>query len=319
MLRKLTMLLAAITVVMAAQSARADDGITLKIGTLAPAESPWGQVFKIWSKGLNERTNGALQLQFFWNGQQGDEGAMVGKIRTGQLDGAAMTATGLSMIYKDVLALELPGLFRDWAKLDRARDAMKPAFDVAFEKVGFKILGWGDVGMAHMMTRGFEVRTPADLKHKNCFYIAGDPIQSVLYQVVGDVSPKQVSVPEILTGLTAGTINVVTAPALAAEQLQWASRLDHINTQNAGAGIGGLVFASAKVKSLPADAQTALLETGQVAGNALTRRIRGEDDAAFGRLKGRMASYEPNSAEQQQWADVFKQARDRLRGTNGFA
>ena len=49
MLRKLTMLLAAITVVMAAQSARADDGITLKIGTLAPAESPWGQVFKIWS------------------------------------------------------------------------------------------------------------------------------------------------------------------------------------------------------------------------------------------------------------------------------
>ena len=275
----------------------------------------WGKVFTAWQKGIKSASNGALEIQFFYGNQQGDEVAMVQKMRTRQLDGAAITATGLAQIYKSVLVLQMPGLFADWASLDTTRNAMRPELDAAFDKEGFKIIGWGDVGSAHMMTKGFEVHVPADLKHKNCFYIAGDPIQSVLYQVVGDVSPKQVSVPEILTGLTAGTINVVTAPALAAEQLQWASRLDHINTQNAGAGIGGLVFASAKVKSLPADAQTALLETGQVAGNALTRRIRGEDDAAFGRLKGRMASYEPNSAEQQQWADVFKQARDRLRGT----
>jgi TRAP-type C4-dicarboxylate transport system substrate-binding protein len=298
-----------------ATPARADDGTVLKIGTLAPAESPWGQVFRIWTKGVAERTNGALQLQFFWNGQQGDEGAMIGKMRTGQLDGAAITATGLSMIYKHVLVLQLPGLFRDWAKLDRARDALKPGFDAEFEKVGFKILGWGDVGMAHLMTRGFEVHNPADLKHKNCFYIAGDPIESMFYQVVGDVSPKQVSVPEILTGLTAGTINVVNAPALAAEQLQWASRLDHINTAASGAGIGALVFSSAKIKSLPADAQTALLETGKVAGDALTARIRREDDAAFARLKARMASYEPNAAEAAQWNDIFTQTRARLRGT----
>src|SRR5580698_5653132 len=94
-----------VTLVMGASTARADDSTTLKVGTLAPAESPWGQVFKIWAKGVNARTNGALSLQFFWNGQQGDEGAMVGKMRTGQLDGAAITATGLSMIYKHVLVL----------------------------------------------------------------------------------------------------------------------------------------------------------------------------------------------------------------------
>ena len=56
----------------------------------------------------------------------------------------------------------------------------------------------------------------------------------MFYSVVGDVTPKQVSVPEILTGLTANTINVVNVPALAAEQLQWASRLDHINTRRHG-------------------------------------------------------------------------------------
>src|SRR5215831_8588517 len=126
----------------------------LKVGTLAPKESPWGQVFSVWQKGVKERTNGAVELQFFWNGQQGDEVAMVGKMRTGQLDGAAITATGLAQIYKNVLVLQMPGLFPTWEKLDKARNAMRPKFDAEFEAAGFRILGWGDVGIAHLMTKG---------------------------------------------------------------------------------------------------------------------------------------------------------------------
>ena len=297
----------------AARPAHADP-TTLTVGTLAPAESPWGKVFKVWKKAVNLRTNGALDLQFFWNGQQGDEGAMVGKMRTGQLDGAALTANGLSMIYKDVLVLQLPGLFR---RLGQARQ--RPQRDAAalrreFDKQGFKVLGWGDVGMGHMMSKGFDVKSPDDLKHKNTYFIAGDPIESTFYQVVGDVTPKQVTVPEILTGLTAGTINVVNAPALAAEQLQWASRLDHINSAVTGIGIGALIFASAKINGLPADAQTALLESGKAAGEALTQSIRNEDNAAFTRLKGRMVTYDPTPAELAAWAKVAADTRARLRG-----
>jgi TRAP-type transport system periplasmic protein len=297
----------------AARPAHADT-TTLTVGTLAPAESPWGKVFKVWKKAVNLRTNGSLDLQFFWNGQQGDEGAMVGKMRTGQLDGAALTANGLSMIYKDVLVLQLPGLFRDWGKLDQARGGMRARFDTEFDHQGFKVLGWGDVGMGHMMSKGFDIKSPDDLKHKNTYFIAGDPIESMFYNVVGDVTPRQVSVPEILTGLTAGTINVVDAPALAAEQLQWASRLDHINTAVTGIGIGALIFASAKINSLPADAQTALIESGKAAGEALTQSIRNEDNAAFTRLKARMVAYDPNPAELAAWSKVGADTRARLRG-----
>jgi TRAP-type C4-dicarboxylate transport system substrate-binding protein len=309
-------LLVAVSLVLSPRLARADETSTLRIGTLAPAESPWGQVFKVWAKGVSERTAGSLSLQFFWNGQQGDEGAMVGKIRTGQLDGAALTATGLAMIYKDVLVLQLPGLFRSWDKLDAARSAMQPGFDREFEKQGFKVLGWGDVGMAHVMTKGFEVHTPADLKHKGCFFLPGDPIAPVFYSVVGDVTPRQVGVTEILAGLTNHTINVVNAPALVAEQLQWAPRLDHVGLQVSGIGIGGLVFASAKLKGLPADAAAALVDTGRVASEALTLRIRREDAAAFERLKTRMTSYDHTPAEQAQWAKVFTETAVRLRGNS---
>jgi TRAP-type C4-dicarboxylate transport system substrate-binding protein len=241
------------------------DPTTLKVGTLAPGDSPWGQVFKVWKKAVEERSGNNLQLQFFWNGTQGDESAMVGKMRTGQLDGAALTAIGLGQIYKQVLVLQLPGLYTDWGKLDNARNQMKGKFDQEFDAQGFKVLGWGDVGKGHVMTKG--------------------------------------------------SINVVIAPALAAEQLQWASRLDNINTAVAGVGIGALVFSSNKIKSLPADAQNILIQTGGIAGQALTTRIRNEDDAAFNRLKARMTATTPTAAEEAQWKKLFADTRARLRGT----
>src|SRR5262249_10871472 len=95
---------------------------SVNIGTLGPPESPWGQVFKTWQKAIRERTklpegqktadgkSHALDLVFFWNGQQGDEGAMVAKMKSGQLDGAAITAVGLSQIHRPILALQIPGM-----------------------------------------------------------------------------------------------------------------------------------------------------------------------------------------------------------------
>ena len=44
---------------------------------------------------MSDDTNGELVLDFQWNGQAGDEVLMVQKIRSGQLDGAAVTAIGL--------------------------------------------------------------------------------------------------------------------------------------------------------------------------------------------------------------------------------
>lgn len=314
MFRRLMVVLAGAGLVAGLTDTARADATTLKLGTLAPAESPWGQVFKVWKKGVEERSGGALELQFFWNGQQGDEAAMVGKMRTGQLDGAAITAVGLGQIYKQVLVLQMPGLYRDWDKLDKARNAMKASFDTEFDKQGFKVLGWGDVGKGHLMTKGFQVHVPADLKHKNTYFLPGDPIAPMLYSLIGDITPKQVAVTEILPALTSGSINVVMAPALAAEQLQWASRLDNINTEVSGIGIGGLVFSSTKYKSLPADAQTILAETGKVAGEALTIRIRKEDDASFARLKGRMTAYAPSPTEAAEWAKLFADTRAKLRG-----
>ncbi len=292
----------------------AADPTALKIGTLAPPDSPWGQVFKVWKRAVSERSAGAIDLQFFWNGQQGDDRAMAGKIRTGQLDGATLAGAGLGEIDRQVLVLQLPGLFREWSKLDAARADMHAGFDASFERQGFKVLGWGDVGRAHTISKGFQVHVPADVKHHRTFYLPGDPIAPVVMSLIGDVTPREVSVPEILPGLTSGSIDLLTAPALVAEQLQWTSRLDTIGDDVAGIGIGALVFSASRYRAIPADAQAIIADTGRVAGEALTRRIRAEDDAALVRLQSRMTHYALTTAEKAEWEKLFVETARRLRG-----
>lgn len=315
MVRRVVLMLAAVALLTGAPRIASADTVTLRLATLAPAASPWGKVFKAWQKGVHDQSNGALELEFFYGNQQGDEVAMVGKMRTRQLDGAAITATGLAQIYRNVLTVQLPGLFTDWSRLDVVRNKLRPAFDAEFDKQGFKILGWGDVGIAHVMTNGFAAHVPADLQHRNGFFLPGNPIEATFWQVVGSANPKELTVPEILPALTAGTINVVEAPALASEQLQWSSLLDNINTMTTGYEIGALVFTASRINSLPQDLRDILLTTGQNAATALTNSIRHEDDLSFARLKGRMTAYEPSPADRAAWAAHFAQIRSTLRGS----
>lgn len=284
----------------------------LKLGTLAPKSSPWGQVFTVWEKAVKEKSGGRLELQFFYNGQQGDEAAMVAKMKAGQLDGAAVTVVGLSKIYKPILALQLPGLFSSWSKLDSARNAMKAEFEKGVSDAGFRLVGWGDVGMVYRMSKGFAVRTPEDLSGKKPYMWRDDAIEPAFYQIIGGVTPVPLNIPEVLPNLNTGAINIVSAPALAAEQLQWASKLDHIVSDSIGFSIGALVFSSKRCDSLPEDLRQIVLDTGKVAASALTSRIRNEDAAAFGRMKGKMTVITLLAPEKAKWDGIYKQVRQRL-------
>ena len=293
-------------------SGNAEAAEVLKVGTLAPKSSPWGQVFSTWEKAVKEKSGGKLELQFFYNGTQGDEGAMVGKMKSGQLDGAAVTGVGLSKIHKPILALQLPGLFSSWAKLDAARDALKPEFEKGAKDAGFFIAGWGDVGAVHTMSKGFAIKSPDDIKGKKPYMWRDDAITPALYQVIGGVTPVPLNVPEVLPNLNTGAVNIVNAPALAAEQLQWASKLDHIVESTSGYAIGALVFSNKRLDALPADLRAILVDTGKVASSALTNRIRNEDAAAFSRMKGKMTVVTLSAEEKSRWDRLFHQTRQRL-------
>ncbi|HVW25030.1 MAG TPA: TRAP transporter substrate-binding protein DctP [Polyangiaceae bacterium] len=286
---------------------------TIRIGTLAPKHSPWGKVFTAWAKAADEKTGGEIEVQWLWNGTAGPETNMVGKIRSGQLSGATITAVGLSAIYKPIVTLQMPGAFKTWAELDKARDALRPEFDKAIAEEGFYVSGWGDVGTGRAMSQGFDIKVPEDLRGKNPGVTAQDVIGPKVFEAIGGVTPKPADVTEFLPLLNSGSINVLMTPALAAEQLQWASRLDHLNTGVAGFGVGAGVFSDKELAKLPKDQRDTFEQLGRNATTALGKIIRGEDDAAFERLKKKMTVHVQTDAERAEWEKVYKKACQRVK------
>jgi len=288
----------------------------IKIGTLAPGDSPWAKEFKKFANDVASDTNGEVQLDYQWNGQAGDEALMIQKLRIGQLDAAAVTALGLSQTgVMDVLLFELPGLFTSWQTLDRVREVVKADLDTEFATKGFTVLGWGDIGAARTMTVDFEVHHPTDLRGKGVFLMPGDPFGPKIFSTIGGINARTTSFPEILPGLQNGSINVLVAPPLAAEQLQWASRITHMSTETLGYGVGAVIASSARVNMIPPQWREVFERRGRDVTERLNRVVRNMDAQAYARMKATRVTYSPTDAERAEWRDVFLKVARELRGS----
>src|SRR5262245_44095209 len=92
-----------------------------KIATLAPEGSSWMNLFHQWGKSLEEHSGGKIKVKFYAGGVAGDEREAVRKMRLGQINGAAVTAIGMSLVNSEVRVLELPMLIRNYDELDYVR------------------------------------------------------------------------------------------------------------------------------------------------------------------------------------------------------
>jgi len=308
----LPLFLAALVVAVPASA----DSREIKFATVAPKESAWGKVFGAWAKAVEEESGGNLKLTWFYNGSKGDEIAMVGKMNSKELDGAAITGSGLAKIWPHANALQLPGLFPNWAKLDQVRDKVSPKWDKEFAQQGYIVLGKGDVGIARIMSRGVAVRVPDDLKKGHPFFITGDTIGQKSLELAGVPSPPSLTINAILAAISSrapGAIDIIDAPPIACEQLGWAPQMDTINTMPTGIGIGALVMYKESYDGLPADAKAIRERTGKNTGKLLTDRIRAIDDAAFNRLKSNKTVIEPNEGEKKAWDALFAKVRQAIK------
>jgi TRAP-type C4-dicarboxylate transport system substrate-binding protein len=279
---------------------------TLRVASLAPKNSSWGKVYAVWEKALSKKTEGKLEVQMFFNGVQGGEDAMVSKLKTGQLDGAALTSVGLSYIYKNVLVLQLPGVMTKWAELDEVRTALAPELEAGLKAVGFRVVGWGDIGLVRQFTKGFEIHAPDDYKNRRPATWRNEPMGPAVFSSIGNVVPVVVDPMEVLPNLRSGAINAINAPALAAEQLQWTPYLDHVSDQVSVCAVGGMVFKTGALDGLPADLLKTFDDLQKRASQTQLNRIRKLDQEAYERLLTKMTLVKMTQAERDVWEKLLK-------------
>jgi TRAP-type transport system periplasmic protein len=280
LLGKLLGLCAAVTLT-AARPAHADN-VELRIATLAPSGSPWMEVLDKAANETKDKTAGRVTLKYFEGGQQGDERDFVRKIGLGQLDGAAVTAVGLSMIDESIRVLELPMMFESTEEFDYVADKLWPYFQRKFEAKGFKLADRGEVGWVYFLSRN-KVEKLSDLRGLKLWLWGDDRLVGAIFKKLG-LNGVPLGVPEVDAGLTSGKIDACYGSPVAAVALQWYSKVKFMTSMPMSFAMGANVISTKAYKRMSPEDAKLLEDISRANAKKLRKVIRKDNEDAKGTM-----------------------------------
>jgi TRAP-type C4-dicarboxylate transport system substrate-binding protein len=245
----------------------------IRIATLAPVGTPWMELLEKGAKDIADGTEQRIKIKYYGGGQQGDEKDYISKIKLGQLDGAALTALGLSQIEPSILVLQLPLLFATQEEVDYVATKMWPYFRAKFEKKGFRLGERGEIGWVYFFSKE-KVTTMAELRKQKLPILGDDALASTIGTRL-KIQGVPLGVPEVDAALTSGRINACMSSPLGAIALQWYTKVKYMSSIPMVYAIGATVVSLDAVKKVKVEDQKlmeAIGKRGQKKARVLIRK-----------------------------------------------
>lgn len=309
-------LLAAL-LVLTALPARAD-GVTLKIATLAPDGTSWMQAMRAGAEEISQRTEGRVKLRFYPGGIMGNDQSVLRKIRAGQLQGGAITGTGLASIEPDGQVYGLPFTFRSYEEVDYVRQRLDPLEIEGLRRKGYISYGISEAGFAYLMSTQ-PIREIGDLKGRKVWAPEGDQISIRAFQAVG-VSPIQLPLTDVLTGLQTGLIDTVGNTPTGAIALQWHTRVKYLADLPLLYTYGSLLLQDKALKRVSEPDRQVLQESLEKAITKINAQIRKDNQEARKALAQQgIELVTPSDTQMDQWQESVVEATDQLAAEGVFS
>lgn len=231
-------------------SEAAPGGITLRIATQAPEGTVWMDALKDIRDDVKRGTRDRVELQYFPNGSQGDEKAVIERMQVGLLHGGLFTGIGLGEILPKIRILEMPFLYENKDEIDAVKTALEPEFKAGFEEKGFVFLGWSEVGWAYIFSKN-ESKTLDDLRKRKIWVWQGDPLATKVFQTF-QLAGTPLPLTDVLTSLETGMIDSVYNAPYGLVGLQWHRNVKFMSRMTVGHGTGALLVLKSEWEKIPA-------------------------------------------------------------------
>ncbi len=292
---------------------------TIKMGTLAPENSPWHQVLLKMGEQWRKTSGGSVKLTIYPGGVLGDESDMVNKMRIGQIQAVALSGEGMSFIEPAVSCLQTPMMFDSYEELDYVRDRVAPRLEKMIEARGYVVLNWGDAGWVQFFATKPATRLSEIRKMKMFTWAGGDNATLELWKANG-FRAVPLAATDILTGLQTGLIDVVpTTPLYALLNQSFGIARNMIDVKWAPL-IGATLISRRTWDSLPADRRAAMLAAARASGADLRGGIRQMGDEAVATMqKRRLQVIHVDAAGLADWRREAESVYPRLRGSGASA
>ena len=207
-------------------SAAGAQGADIKLATIAPEGSSWMVQMRSGAKEIKERTEGRVAVKFYGGGVMGNDKKVLRKIRIGQLQGGAFTATALAERYPALNLYGIPMLFRSLDEVDYVRQRLDERLRSGLAAVGFETFGFAEGGFAYLMSND-PVRQLEDIRGRKIWVPEGDPVSFAAMETLG-LSPVVLPITDVMTGLQTGLLDIIATSPVGALVLQWHTKVKYI-------------------------------------------------------------------------------------------
>ena len=197
-----------------------------KIATISPDGTFWMQEMRAGAEEIKNKTEGRVVFKFYPGGVMGSDDSVLRKIRIGQLQGGAVTASSMTSIAPDIAIYELPYLFETLEQVDYVRSKMDTELIAALEKKGFVSFGLAEGGFSYMMSNE-PLQSVKDVRNKKVWLPSNHFIGEAVFSTA-DVSPVPLPISDVLTGLQTGLIDTIIATPIGAIALQWHTKITYV-------------------------------------------------------------------------------------------
>jgi TRAP-type transport system periplasmic protein len=290
--------------------------LTIKVGTLAPPNTPWYTALHELARRWREVTGGFVDMKIYGGGIAGDEADMLRKVRLGgSLQGAALSGTGLNRITSEMLVMNLPLFFDGYDELQYVAERMSPEFESLIEQKGFKLIAWTTVGWVHFFGKQ-PILTPADLRKQKIAVSAEDEEILYTWRATGfDALPLHTN--EILAGLQTGMAEAYHAPPIIAAVYQWFGLTPYMSSIEIAPLLAGLILNERTWRQIPERFHEELVAVSREIMKDLYDNTQELEVEAIEVMKENgLIINEVPGAGMQEWVDLMKRGYDILVGAS---
>ena len=287
---------------------------TIKFATLAPEGTSWLKTMREFFKDVSAKTENRIKFKVYPGGIAGDEKDVIRKIRIGQLHSGAFTGVGIGIIAPPIRILDMPFLFRNASEVDFVLNKFDKKFRQTFEKKGYVLLGWSEVGAINIMANT-PIRKPEDLSNVKMWLWEGDPVANATFKAM-KINPIPLSITDVMTSLETGMINGIYASPLSAIALQWFTKMKYALSLPITNASGAVLISKRAFNKLSEKDKEIMLKAGKKYFRKLTLLSRQDNEKSINTLKKHKIIFtDPQSKETVKiFENMGKEARNSLAG-----
>lgn len=223
--------------------------LTLKVGSVAPRNSPWDKTLTAISARWYEISKGRVSLKIYPGGITGTEGDMLRKVKVGALDGAVFSSMGLNKISPDLLILSMPLVIKNKQELDYVMKKIEPTYDNIMREKRFKLVGWTMAGWMKIFSRK-PVAFPEDLMTQKLGFTSGEDVLTRLLKDMGFHVVPSDSI-DWLSSMQSGRVDALLISPLIAAAYQVFTLADNMLDYPISPLLGAIVLSDRSWKKIP--------------------------------------------------------------------